>query len=141
MKELAVILGHSHHVMRVLGKGHRENVYGKALQTSFQKAMIPFRAEVCCPIVFMDEIIGHGRADFVIGNYVVEIKANKSKPDEASDQLAKYLKSLCKIEKKHYIGVIINFNQSTGEVDFKEQASNYVKPPTTSRFFKKQRLV
>lgn len=139
MRDLKNIIGHAKHVMRALGKGHRETVYGKALQTSFHKAFIPFRAEVCCPIVFMDEIIGYGRADFVVGNYVIEIKANRNKAEEASDQLEKYLRSLCKIEKKDYTGLILNFNQSTGQVDILQQLPYKAAPKVTSRFFAKNK--
>lgn len=138
MRDLKVIIGHAQHVMRVLGKGYRENDYGKALQTSFNKAMIPHRREVICPNYFMDEIIGFGRADFVIENYIIEIKANKLSVDAASDQLSKYLKSLCRAEKKEYIGIIINFNQTTGKVDvFQQTPEKKVKKPVriVSKFF------
>jgi GxxExxY protein len=138
MRDIKNIIGHAKHVMRALGKGHRENVYGKALQTSFHKAFIPFRAEVCCPIIFMDEIIGYGRADFVVGDFVIEIKANRNKAEEASDQLEKYLRSLSKIEKKEYTGLILNFNQSSGQVDVMQQVP-YRPKKVTSRFFIKNK--
>lgn len=137
MRDIQTIIARAKHVMRVLGKGHREHVYGKALQTSFHKAMIPYRAEVCCPIFFMDEIIGYGRADFVIDQYVIEIKANKLPITEASDQLEKYVKSLLRVEKKAYVGLLINFNQNTGEVNVLQQKDREVKRPSgvKSRFF------
>ena len=133
MRELQNIIGHAKHVMRVLGKGHRENVYAKALQTSFNKSMIVYRSEVCCPIIYLDEIIGYGRADFVLDNFIIEIKANRMRTECASDQLDKYIKSLNKIEKKRYVGIIINFNQQSGEVDVLQQGV------VASRFFNKKK--
>lgn len=132
MKALAIILGHARHAMKNLGKGHREQVYGKAMQVSLSKSGVAYRSEVCCPIVYMDEIIGHGRADFVIGEYVVEIKATRGERlSEAGDQLEKYLKSLRRIERKQYKGVVLNFNQATGRVDCHEER-------VVSRFFLKR---
>ncbi len=142
MRDLQVIIGHAQHVMRVLGKGYRESDYCKALQTSFSKAMIAHRREVICPNFFMDEIIGFGRADFVMDQFVVEIKANKLRVESASDQLAKYLKSLKRVEKKDYVGIILNFNQTTGKVEsfVQENPKNKTAKTTrvVSRFFKKK---
>lgn len=104
-------------VMLNLGRGHREHVYGKALEVCFGQAMIRYRSEVCCPILYMGEIIGSGRADFIVGDYVIEIKASRQPIEEATDQLRKYLKSLDYVEKKTYKGIILNFNQHTGRVD------------------------
>lgn len=128
-----VIIGHAQHVMRVLGRGCSEADYCNALQTALNRAAIHYRREVICPIFFMGEIVGHGRADFVIDKYVVEVKANKLRVDTALPQLTKYIKSLSKAEKKDYVGVIINFNQNTGKVDVLKQ-----KPIVTSKFFKKK---
>ena len=125
------IIGLARHVMLVLGKGHREHVYGKALEVGLNKAGIRYRSEICCPILFMGEIIGHGRADFIVEDIVIEIKANKTPPAEASDQLAKYLKSLNHVEKKNYRGLILNFNQSSGKVEVYYQGV----PVVVSRFW------
>lgn len=124
------IVGRARHVMRVLGKGHREQIYAKALQMSLQEAGIPFRSEVACPIMFMGKIVGHGFADLVVGEFVVEIKANRSPIGSASDQLNKYLQSLRKIEKQTYVGIILNFNQKSGRLDVAQQRLRIV-----SRFF------
>jgi CRISPR/Cas system-associated exonuclease Cas4 (RecB family) len=65
----------------------------------------------------MGECIGVGRADLVLDNIVLEIKANKQSPKATSAQLQKYLVSLSQAEKKVYHGVVVNFNQKTGLVD------------------------
>jgi GxxExxY protein len=127
------IIGHAKHVMRVLGKGHRESVYGRALQVSFANAMLPCRTEVCCPILYMGQIIAHGRADFVVGDYVVEIKAVKA--CDAGNQMRKYLRGLSHVERKTYKGLVINFNQASGKV---ECTMHSLPPPkVVSRFFHK----
>ncbi len=81
------------------------------------KAGVAHRSEVSCPIWFMGECIGVGRADMVLDDVVIEIKANKLPPKATSAQLEKYLVSLSHSEKKKYRGMVVNFNQKTGVVD------------------------
>jgi RecB family endonuclease NucS len=69
----------------------------------------------------MGECIGMGRADLVIDDVVVEIKANRLAPKETSAQLQKYLVSLSKAERKTYRGIVLNFNQKNGCVDLLEE--------------------
>lgn len=107
--------------MRCLGKGHSERIYHNALITAMNHRGILHRSEVACPIWFMGQCIGMGRADLVIDNLVVEIKANKLSPKETSAQLQKYLHSLAKTEKRKFRGVVINFNQQSGFVDVLEE--------------------
>ena len=75
-----VLKGHARHVMRVLGPGHRERIYHNALITALNRRAIPHRSEVACPIWFMGECIGMGRADLVIEDLIVDIKANRLPP-------------------------------------------------------------
>lgn len=119
-------------VIAVLGKGHSERVYHKAMITSLNRKRIAHRSEVIAPIVYMGEVVGFGRCDIVIGNLVVEFKANMRCPKKTSPQLQKYLESLCQSERRRFRGVIINFNQRTGKIDcFQERMA----PP-----HKKQRV-
>jgi len=112
-----IVKGQSEHVMRVLGKGHRESIYHRALITALNKTMVAHRSEVACPIWFMGECVGMGRADLVIDDVVVEIKANRSPPRKTSPQLQKYIASLTEAERKDYRGMVVNFNQTSGAVD------------------------
>jgi GxxExxY protein len=107
----------SEYVMRVLGTGHRENVYHRALITALNKAGIQHRSEVACPIWFMGECVGFGRADLVIDDVIIEIKANKSAPHKTSQQLEKYIVSLSQSERRCFQGIVVNFNQNSGIVD------------------------
>lgn len=132
-----IIRGQACHVMRCLGKGHSESVYHKAMITAMNKAGVAHRSEVSCPIWFMGECVGMGRADMVIDNVVLEIKANKQPPRETSAQLQKYLASLSRAEKKTYTGVVVNFNQRTGSVDiFRDK----LKSECSSALFEKSKL-
>ena len=121
MSIIKVLQGHAKHVMKILGKGHREAVYHRALITSLNRQHIPHRSEVPCPIMFMGECVGMGRADVVIDDVVVEIKANKLPPEETSPQLQKYMESLRKAERREFRGVVINFNQKMDTVDILEE--------------------
>ena len=118
---MEVLKGQARHVMHCLGRGHREAVYHAALVTALNHHQVLHRSEVPCPIWFMGQCIGMGRADLVIQDMVVEIKANKSPPEETSAQLQKYLQSLSKAEHKEFRGVVINFNQKSGRVDVLEE--------------------
>jgi GxxExxY protein len=107
---------HAIRVMKSLGKGHTERVYHRAMITSLNKDGIRHRSEVQAPIFFMNEIVGTGRCDLVVGDLVVEIKANTMPPSSAASQLWKYTYSLARAEQCRYSGVILNFNQKTGVV-------------------------
>jgi GxxExxY protein len=109
---------HAVDVLSVLGKGHTERVYHRAMITSLNRDLIPHRSEVITPICYMGEVVGFGRCDIVIGNLAVEFKANKRRPSKASSQLCKYLESL---GRTRYRGVVVNFNQQSGAVEVHHQ--------------------
>ena len=103
--------------MRVLGKGHTERVYHRAMITSLNKELVPHRSEVLTPIYFMHEVVGFGRCDLIVGKLVVEFKANMRHPSRVSPQLQKYLDSLSATERGRYSGIVLNFNQRSGRVE------------------------
>lgn len=111
------LMVHAKRVMKGLGKGHRERVYHRAVITSLNHARVAHRSEVISPVYFMGEVVGFGRCDIIIGNLVVEFKANTKHPTKASSQLKKYIQSLSTTERRHFHGVVVNFNQKTGRVD------------------------
>ena len=147
----AMLLDYAKHAMRMLGTGHSERVYHRALATSLGRTPIQFRSEVVTPIMYMGECVGTGRADLVLQgrqkgprdtarDLAVEIKANARPPSQASGQLRKYLESLKRVEKRECAGVVLNFNQSTGEVDLYVEDRPEARPPRPapvkrSRFF------
>ena len=132
MPAVATIVSHAKHVMRVLGTGHSERVYHKSLATSLSRSRFGVRSEVVTPILFMGECVGFGRADLIVDNRLcVEIKANARRPAAASGQLKKYLDSLRGVERSECAGLVLNFNQSSGEVEFLAVAPRVKR----SRFF------
>jgi GxxExxY protein len=147
----AMLLDYAKHAMRMLGTGHSERVYHRALATSLGRTPIQFRSEVVTPIMYMGECVGTGRADLVLQgrqkgprdtarDLAVEIKANARPPSQASGQLRKYMESLRRVEKRECAGVVLNFNQSTGEVDLyvedkAEARPQRPAPVKRSRFF------
>jgi GxxExxY protein len=107
--------------MRALGRGHSESVYHKALITLLNSRNISHRSEVICPIMFMGECVGVGRADLIVDDVVVEIKAIASKA-LVTPQLRKYLVSMSQSDgSRPYYGLILNFNTNTGNVDSHEE--------------------
>jgi hypothetical protein len=85
--------------------------------TSLNRKSVPHRSEVITPIYFLGEVVGFGRCDMIIGNLVVEFKANMHCPSKTSSQLQKYLESLTNTERRKHRGAIINFNQRSGSVE------------------------
>jgi len=114
---LDIIQKHSHHVMKNLGRGYSEHVYHRALITALNKIGYPHRSEVVCPIWYLGECVGYGTADLVLDDTVVEIKASNFIAPHNAFQLRKYLSSLSQAEDRKYNGIILNFNQKSGEVD------------------------
>lgn len=112
---------HACEVMRVLGKGHSERVYHRAMITGLNREQVAHRSEVITPIFYMDEVVGFGRCDIIVGDMVVEFKANKWCPSKNSPQIRKYLESLTATERKRFRGVIVNFNQRTGRVEVHQE--------------------
>jgi GxxExxY protein len=134
------------HIMRTLGTGHREAVYHAALITALNKARVFHRSETVCAITYLGETVGYGKADLILDDLVVELKATTRPPAESSGQLKKYVQSLTRSEQRPFRGVVINFNQRTTKVDFFEDESQPVerkpvpiKHVVRSRFWTKER--
>ena len=103
--------------MASLGKGHRESVYHRALETACNHEGIKFRTHVDCPVFFENECVGVGQADLIIDDLIIELKVVSRIPAGVSDQIRKYVESLLQTEKKQYHGLLINFNPISGKVD------------------------
>ena len=136
-----------------LGMGHGEKVYQRGIGTILDSLEIFNRLEVIAPTYMMDNVVGSGRIDVIVGRWVLELKAINSVPSKASGQLIKYLKSTNKfrtdefqkrrvrsrffkespdeegsiiddeyssatdsVKQELFSGVVINFNQRTGDV-------------------------
>ena len=140
---MEVIRSKCKHIMRTLGVGHRETVYHSALVTALNKAQVFHRSEVVCAITYEGETVGFGKADVILDDIVVELKATTRPPSEASGQLKVYVNSLTRSEGRPFRGVVINFNQRTGRVDIYEElhpgAVEPLEPPRKkSRYWTKE---
>ena len=132
-------------VMAKLGKGQKECIYARALNLEMNAAGIGHRYEVDVPIMYNQQCVGHGRADLIMGNIVIEVKAVKAEPRDAADQVARYVENLTMVEHKDFVGVVINFCQTTGrarvytlddDLSLIERKAIVSKPPVVrSRFF------
>lgn len=122
----------ANNVMSCIGKGHTERVYHRAMIAALNRQNVKHRSEVLAPIYYVNEVVGFGRCDLVVGNHIIELKANMRPPSHTSPQLQKYMESLKASEWKNCRGMVINFNQKTGRVDFfspKQQAYKAKTPP------------
>ena len=92
------VLYASQSIMCTLGKGYSERVYHNAFCTYLNQANISYRTEVLCPVIYKGQCVGTGSADLVLGNMVIELKANKEPAFLALPQLRRYIRSLSYIE-------------------------------------------
>lgn len=77
----------------VLGFGHKEGVYQKALALELKKKNILFEKEKAIQIHYEGKKVGIYRPDFVIdGKVLVELKAVPFMPKDYETQLTYYLK-------------------------------------------------
>lgn len=113
---LELILQHANRVMEELGTGHREGIYARALVVSLNNANIGCRTEVDIPIMYEGQCVGHGRADMIVKNVIVEVKAVCRPPKECMGQIRKYVENLCRVERKPFHGIVLNFCQQSGTV-------------------------
>lgn len=89
----------------VLGSGHKESVYHKALAAEFLKQEINFTEETVIPIKYEDIKVGVYRPDFVIDDkIIVEIKAVSFLSRNYLEQIKHYL---CGSD--YRLGLLVNF--------------------------------
>lgn len=92
-------------VYNLLGFGHKENVYQKALEKELKELNVPFVREQSLSVSYKDEIVGIYRPDFVVDQKViVELKSLSSLPESLDSQLLHYLKTT-----GFRLGLLINF--------------------------------
>lgn len=97
-------------VSKELGKGHRENVYQKAIEVELRMRGIPYECEVVIPVKYKDHVISHMRMDIVVdGLYVLELKAIRALKDGDECQLRRYLENSV-----YDIGYLVNFSTDGG---------------------------
>jgi GxxExxY protein len=99
-----LIIGCALEVHRTLGPGFREIVYQRALAIELQAAGLEFEREVKVPIFYKGHQIDTRRADFVVENVMVEIKARSQVAPEDYVQALNYVKA-----SGFELGLLLNF--------------------------------
>ena len=88
------IVGCCFEIFNILGAGHREKTYQKALEEIFQLKKIDFKNQVYIPIKISEKIIDKHFLDFVIYDKIaLEIKTGDHFHKRDIIQLHSYLKS------------------------------------------------
>ena len=93
-----------------LGPGFMEATYQKALAKELEARGLCFGKEVDVPVYYKGEKIDTRRADFVVDNFIVEIKARSELRPEDYIQTISYLKA-----SGYPIGLLINFGAQKAE--------------------------
>jgi GxxExxY protein len=102
------VIGAAIEVHRTLGPGFLESVYEEALAVELTVRQIPFAKQHPIGIQYKGHIIGEGRLDFLIDQYLIlELKAVEALHPIHTAQVLSYLKvTRCPL------GLLINFNVS-----------------------------
>ena len=102
----AAIIAACRAVATELGSGFAEVTYQRALAVELITCGIPFVREAEIVIYYKGEAIDIRRADFLVGDIIVELKAVKELLPEHVAQLTMYLKAA-----HHRLGLLINFGE------------------------------
>ena len=98
------IIGAAFTVHNELGPHYLEVVYQRALALEFGNLGLEFSREDKVPIYYKGTIIDTRRADFIVDNVLVEIKAKATLENRDHEQILSYLKS-----SGIRIGLLLNF--------------------------------
>lgn len=111
-EETYKIIGACMEVHNVLGKGHKEIIYGDALEHELSLRNIDFSQELKNKLTYKDLLLPHYYfADFVVFNKIIlEIKAIESIGSSHLKQVLNYLAA-----SKLKVGLIINFGSDSLE--------------------------
>ncbi len=101
------IIGAAFSVFNALGPGLLEKVYQQAFAKEMEHRNIPFKRELCVPIVFDEETIGHRYLDFFIDEKIIcELKCGGYYRKSTIPQVVEYLNIL-----KADLAILINFSR------------------------------
>ena len=98
------IIGAATTVHRTLGPGFLKSTYQRALAIELKQGGIDFKREVELPVYYREELIDTRRADFIVENVILELKAVDFLVNEHAAQLLMYLKAT-----GFKIGLLLNF--------------------------------
>ena len=115
--DTAAILQTATQIMADLGAGYSESIYQNAMHRKLARIDGTCIMEKNIPVVYEGDTLGVCRADIVTDTHVIEIKCARRMPTSVEKQVSKYTKHLLQLDGRARIGVAINFNQETVELE------------------------
>lgn len=98
-----------------LGRGHRENVYQKAIEVELRLRGISYECERVLPVKYKGHVVSYMRMDLVVnGNTIIELKSIKTLKEGDECQLKRYLNYSGMSE-----GYLVNFS-TDGDLEVKK---------------------
>ncbi len=102
------ILGAAMRVHSVLGCGHPEEIYQKALEEEFRISKIPYEPQKAVTILYKDIQVGLRYLDFVMDDKIIlEIKSVNNLNSEHEFQVLSYFAAT-----SYLVALLINFGKS-----------------------------
>ena len=99
------LVGCFYKVYNVLGHGHKEDIYDKALKVEFDDTKVKYISQKRLKIIYNNKEIGFYKPDFIIEDkIIVEIKSVLLMPKVFEKQLYYYLKG-----SGYRLGYLVNF--------------------------------
>ena len=96
-------------VHQVLGSGHKEKIYSKALEQELKLQELEFKTEKNLAVIYKGVSVGNYRPDFIVEEKVlIELKAMTVLPIQAERQLSYYLRGTT-----YKVGLLVNFGSSS----------------------------
>ncbi len=101
------LIGIAMKIHRELGAGFLEIIYKNALKIEFDANKLDADYEKILKVFYNNQIIGEFRADIIVENYIIEVKAVSQLAQSHSAQLLNYLKA-----GKYKNGLLLNFGHT-----------------------------
>jgi len=99
------IIGVLFDVYNVLGPGHRELYYQRAVAEALKKESLPFQEQVRFPLRYHEKLVGSYFLDFLIDNKIIlELKRGNRYSKRHIDQVLEYLRA-----SKHDLAILASF--------------------------------
>ncbi|MBI2436891.1 MAG: GxxExxY protein, partial [Candidatus Magasanikbacteria bacterium] len=100
-------------VRKNIGLGHKENIYGNALEIEFKKEGLAFEKEKIIDVKYDNKKIGVYRPDFVIENkIIIELKALPFVGQKEKRQVWTYLKG-----SSYKLALLVNYSHKDIEIE------------------------
>ena len=110
MSALTRVLGIAQHVYKVVGNGHSEAIYHRAMEVGLRKSGIKYETEKIVPVTYDQHVVGNVRIDLVINDdSIVELKSISAIKQREMTQLMNYMNLTGASE-----GMVINFPPTPG---------------------------